>query len=281
MHRRNFHKYVSHCVAVIIPCYNQAQFLPECLDSVLAQEFSDWVCMIVDDGSRDNTREIAKTFADQDARVRYIWQENRGLGAARNAGIRNSDSMYILPLDADDCLHPTYLQKTIAAIEAHPDVKLIYTGCRFFGVIEEEMQIRKYSYQELLRGNIFPATALYRRRDYQNSPGYREDMLIGWEDWDFWLSLLGPEDRVYQVEETLFFYRRKEVSMIARLEDESKRRELRRQIFLNHREVYNRYFEDPINLYHRVNTLEQELRIERRKNIPARILRWVKGLFSI
>ena len=268
-------------VVLVIPCFNQAEYLSECLDSVLAQAYRDWVCMVVDDGSSDDTRQVAEGYTAADERMRYFWQQNRGLGAARNSGVRHTISEYILPLDADDRLHPAYLEKTVTAIADRPEVKVVYTGCRFFGALDTDMQIRKYSYQQLLKGNIFPATALYRRSDYESTPGYNEAMLYqGWEDWDFWLSLLGPDDKVYQVDETLFYYRRKAESMITCLEDESKRRELRRQIFLSHREVYNKHFEDPINLYYRIRFLEQELKDERQRDIPARILRRLKRFFS-
>ena len=92
-------------VSVIIPCYNHAHYLCRAVQSVLAQTYADWEAIIVDDGSTDNTREVATRFSDP--RVRYIYQENRGLSAARNTGISAAQGSYLAFLDADDELEPT------------------------------------------------------------------------------------------------------------------------------------------------------------------------------
>lgn len=263
-------------VALIIPCYNQAQYLSECLDGLLCQTFSDWTAIVVDDGSPDNTREVADKYIAQNRRITYIRQENQGLAGARNAGIRNTASQYILPLDADDIIHPDYLAKTIPILESQPDIKVVYTRCRYFGSVEQEMLIQPFSFHKLLHGNIFPATALYRRCDYISTPGYDPHLCHGWEDWDFWLSLLGPKDNVYKVDEILFFYRRKHDSMITRMEDDLKREIARHRIFLNHKELYNEYFNDPLNLYNRIKRLEKEIKVLQKKDILGRISGWLK-----
>ena len=100
-------------VSVITPCYNYAHFLPETAESVLQQKYSPLEYIIVNDGSSDNTEEIAKQYCKQDSRVKYIKQENQGLPSARNTGISMAKGKYILPLDADDTISPDYARKAV------------------------------------------------------------------------------------------------------------------------------------------------------------------------
>ncbi len=88
-------------ISVIVPCYNQAQYLDECLQSVLDQTYQDWECIIVNDGSPDNTEEVAKKWLAKDSRFKYFYKENGGLSSARNAGIKDSIGQFIFFLDFD------------------------------------------------------------------------------------------------------------------------------------------------------------------------------------
>ena len=89
-------------ISVIVPCYNQAQYLDECLQSVLNQIYTDWECIIVNDGSPDHTEEVAKKWLEKDSRFRYIYKETGGLSSARNAGIKIAKGEWIQFLDCDD-----------------------------------------------------------------------------------------------------------------------------------------------------------------------------------
>ena len=109
-------------ISVVIPCYNQAEFLPETLDSLIAQDYRDWEGIIVNDGSLDNTEEVALTYLKKDRRLKYIKKENGGLSSARNCGIEHASGEFILPLDSDDIIKPEYLSK---AIEAFSTILLI------------------------------------------------------------------------------------------------------------------------------------------------------------
>ena len=89
-------------LSIIVPCYNQAAFLSETLDSILKQTFRDWECIVVNDGSPDNTSQVAGRYVELDPRFSLIETENRGVSAARNTGIRASHGEFILPLDGDE-----------------------------------------------------------------------------------------------------------------------------------------------------------------------------------
>ena len=109
-------------VTIIIPVYNVEKYLRRCLDSVRNQTVSCWEAVLVDDGSPDGSAAICLEYADRDARFHVIRQENGGLSAARNTGIRwalsNSESGYLTFLDSDDWLHPQFLEQLIHAMES-------------------------------------------------------------------------------------------------------------------------------------------------------------------
>src|SRR5215210_7479587 len=108
-------------VSVIIPCYNQAHFLGEAIESVLAQNHPRFEILVVDDGSTDDTSEVAARYPE----VRCLRQENRGLAAARNAGLRSSEGEYVVFLDADDRLLPNALEAGLVCFEDHRECALV------------------------------------------------------------------------------------------------------------------------------------------------------------
>ena len=119
-------------VSIIIPCYNQAHYLDDALQSVLDQTYSNWECIIVNDGSPDNTESMSKKWIELDERFRYLRKENGGLSSARNAGLEISHGEWIQFLDADDYLSPAKLQESISSLLHRPDAKLIVTNFSIF-----------------------------------------------------------------------------------------------------------------------------------------------------
>lgn len=264
-------------VAIIIPCFNHGLYLGKCLDSVLSQTFDDWVCVVVNDGSRDDTGVITKQYSQQEPRFQYVKQKNLGLSRARNNGIRACNSEYILPLDADDMIASTYLEKTLVEIENKPDVKLVYTNCDLFGLVDGPFMLPDYSFRLLLMNNLITATALYRRTDYDLTSGYDPKLRAGLEDWDFWLSLLDRDSIVQKVNETLFKYRQREKSMIRSIpKDQSQK--IRNYLYYKHIEKYKQFSSDSEVLAYRIRILEKEIRDLRKKDIVGRIKRKVSEL---
>lgn len=111
-------------ISVVIPTYNSARFLGEAVRSVLEQTFQDFGIIVVDDGSTDNSKAAVDSFAD--LRIRYIYQENRGVSAARNAGIAVSQGKYIAFLDSDDIMLKDALKEGVEVLDAHPEVGFSY-----------------------------------------------------------------------------------------------------------------------------------------------------------
>ena len=104
-------------VSIITPCYNGAKYVAETIESVINQTYEKWEMIIVDDGSKDKSAEIIKTYVNKDSRIKYIYQNNTGSAAARNNGIRRAQGQYIALLDADDVWHKDFLEKQIAFIK--------------------------------------------------------------------------------------------------------------------------------------------------------------------
>lgn len=230
----------SSLVSIIIPSYNQANFLSETLDSVLSQNYQNWECIIIDDGSTDNTKEIAQKYYSKDKRFKYIKQENQGPSVARNNGILNSSGKYILPLDSDDLISKDYLQEAVDILENKPKIKLVYCEVELFGDASGIWNLPDYSYEKILLGNMIFCTAMFRRSDYNKTSGYDKKMRDGLEDWDFWLSLLKEDDIVYRIPKVHFFYRIRQKSRNKEAYANNKTTEgIYNYIFLKHKDLYD------------------------------------------
>ena len=238
-------------ISVIVPCYNQAQYLDECLQSVLDQTYSNWECIIVNDGSPDNTEEVAKKWLAKDSRFRYFYKENGGLSSARNFGIKKAEGEWILPLDSDDKIGDCYLEK--AQIHFHEDFKIIYCKAHFFGSTLTPWLLRDYSYQDILFGNHIFCAAFFKKIDWENASGYDENLKYGREDWDFWLSILNEGSKVSKLDYVGFYYRRKENSMDVQLNENEQllidaenyifKKHLHKYLFFNKNAIFNsRYY---------------------------------------
>lgn len=247
-------------VSIIVPCYNQAQYLPETLNSLLVQTYLDWECIIVNDGSRDNTEEVAKQYCDKDKRFIYIYKENAGLSEARNTGIKTSNGDYILPLDADDLIAEAYISEAVYILDNNPNIKIVYGKAEFFGSINGAWELPLYSLEEMLLGNIIYCSAFFRKDDFEKTLGYNKNMIYGWEDWDFWLSILETGGDVYQIPKLMFYYRIKETSMCTGIgDDENIKGKIRRQVYINHIDLYTKLFLDPISSYEKSKYYETSL----------------------
>ena len=198
-------------VSVIIPCYNHGHYLSRAVESVLAQTYGNWEVIIVDDGSTDDTRGAALAFADP--RIRYIYQQNQGLSAARNAGIREASGSYLAFLDADDEWDPRFLQHTTKALGADEHLGGVYTLNRFIDrqgnllpsiggcvVPPDELRARN------LEGGFFPPAAALIRASVCRQVGVFDTSLTSEEDWDLWLRML-ERYQMQGVTEPLAHYR--------------------------------------------------------------------------
>jgi glycosyltransferase involved in cell wall biosynthesis len=202
--RRSGRDVVVVLVSIVIPCFNEEEFLSEAIDSALAQAYPNIETIVVDDGSTDRSVEIAQRYGD---RVQIRRKANGGLSSARNCGIDAAKGEYVTFLDADDRLHPDFVAKTAAMLEADPTIGFVYTQMEYFGRESKISTWPEYSIAELVRGNFVSATSLIRASLFREVR-FDERLRTGWEDWDFFLSLAERGHTGRRIDEPLFLYRK-------------------------------------------------------------------------
>lgn len=218
-----------------IPCYNQAEYLPEAIESALAQTIPCEI-VVVDDGSTDKTLEIAKSYESKGVKV--VSQVNKGLPSARNTAIMNTSGEYFLPLDADDILLETCVEKMQQAAQEHA-VDVIAPAFKVFGVQNGEVKFSGLpSLPEFTIANRLPYFSAIKRETLLKVGGYNPRMSLGYEDWDLWLDLFKREASICLIQDILVLYRTKANSMLT--EADKHRDLLVAQMRRNHPTLYGK-----------------------------------------
>lgn len=208
-------------VSVIVPTYNYGHLIGQSLDSLRSQTYQNWECIVVDDGSADDTREVVKRYQEADERIRYLKQDNRQQAAARNNGIHNSAGDYFQFLDADDLIEPKKFERQVEYLEGRPEVDIVYGEVRFFN--GQNINERYYSLggenkpgmpgisgkgkdvlASLVIEDTIPInTALVRRRVI-DKVGLFDERLSPVEDWEYWVRCAaeGMQFQYKEFEET-------------------------------------------------------------------------------
>lgn len=197
-------------VSVIIPTYNSARFLPDAIDSVLAQTFRGFEILVVDDGSTDNTEAVMQRYGSA---TRYIRQPNSGVAVARNHGIDESRGRYVAFLDADDVWHPKKLERQLAGLRDSRECRAAYSA---FTITDPSLVPLKITRAKrngpllddlLLRGNVVgtPSTVLCERSLFDEAGGF-DSALSQCADWELWVRLAAKSDFFY-LDEPLVSYR--------------------------------------------------------------------------
>jgi glycosyltransferase involved in cell wall biosynthesis len=192
--------------SIIITCYNYGRYLAEAIESALAQTLPADEIIIVDDGSTDDSLNVARGYADRPG-VQIITQSNQGAVAACNTGIHASTGDYFLRLDADDHLDPHYLERTVTLLASHPTIGYVYTGHHRFGAYEQAVTAAAFDRKKLALRPYFVGTALMRRAAFDAAGGYSPDMVKAYEDWDLYLTMAERGWLGMALPEVLYHYR--------------------------------------------------------------------------
>lgn len=210
-------------VSIIVPCYNQAQYLNECLESVHNQTYYNWECIIINDGSTDNAEEVSKEWVKRDFRFKYLYQENGGLSSARNLGLNNAKGDFIQFLDADDAIDVKKIFSSISAVDNYKIPSVVVTNFKMFQFDKFdtlkpycELKAEYLSFDQILYGWDFEFSipihcGLFSSSLFEN---FRFPVQIkAKEDWIMWLFIFQKKVNAIFLDETLVFYRSHAASM--------------------------------------------------------------------
>jgi glycosyltransferase involved in cell wall biosynthesis len=246
-------------VSIIVPCCNQAQYLNESLASVSSQTHSNWECIIINDGSIDNTEEIARGWETKDPRFIYLSKENEGVSIARNLGIEKATSEFILPLDADDKFEASFIEKALKVFLNDSEVGIVSCWGMFF-TKEKKLQVYKSNAKStsdlLFTNGVNMGFSLFRKDSWEKAGKYDNNASNGYEDWEFLLRVSALGWKVHIIEEVLFFYRQHQVSRrkeMNKIDNENKK-----YIYMNNKSIYMDHYEELIDRYLWVADLEKK-----------------------
>ena len=274
-------------VSVIIPNYNLGQYLPETLKSVMSQTFEDWECLIVDNGSTDGSMNIVTSFCDHDTRfIPVVFHENQGVAAARNKGLELAEGEYVLLLDADDLIGPEYMADAVKALDEDPELTVVYGKGVRFGA-QTSWDLPPFSMNTMLARNCLYISSFFRKEilrcaqnDSNAAVSFDPEFKAGFEDWDFWLSLLErvKEPKVLQLESECFYYRTRKNSRNRGVTDDALK-DIRHRLWEKHKALYSRYFCNPLETVEYVR-LESSFRKASKWSLVWKLRLLYRKLFS-
>lgn len=237
-------------IEVVITSFNQKSMIYEAVHSLCCQTIRPKRMIIVDDGSTDEMSVDILHEIETDRKLsiplRIIRQKNSGVSAARNTGIRQTESPLVVVLDGDDSLEPSFIEEVGKILHGNPSMVAASSWLQTFGVLEAVVRPEGGNVSSFLARNCCPATHMFRREAWKQCGGYDETMRSGFEDWDFFLSMLETVNDTYIgiVEKPLINYRTTPAS--SNIKSMEKRLQLMRYILEKHRDIYKEHVADAI-----------------------------------
>jgi len=225
-------------LSVVIPCYNQGEYLKDALNSLAVSRNKIQHTIVVNDGSTDQkTIEIIDNINDNSIQV--INQLNKGLANARNTGISESNGKYILLLDADNKVDPNYVTEAIEIMEADKEIGMVYANPRFFHATSLMRTVGDFDIDNILCQNYIDACTIIRRKALEQTGGFDEKMPVqGYEDWELWINMYSKGWKFHHINKFLFDYRVKENSMVNTSNYPENRENNISYLFKKHQSIY-------------------------------------------
>jgi GT2 family glycosyltransferase len=178
----------SPLVSIIIPIYNYGIQFEKTLQSVFDSTYKNVEIVIVDDGSTDTYVKLKLESIKDHPNIKIIHQENQGPSSARNYGVKNSNGVFILPLDGDDTIHPDYIQSCVNILKNNKTISPVYCDTHHIGQIQGVEQRPEWSLERLRQGPFIVNCAMFHRESFDVCDGY-DITLKGWEDYDLWIRM--------------------------------------------------------------------------------------------
>ena len=228
-------------VSIIVPYFNMSKYFLNTLKSIKEQTYNNWECIIINDGSTDNDRDLILDNIKNDFRFRYYEQNNGGVANAKNTAAALSLGEFIVPLDPDDLISRTFLEMGVKYMDLNPNCSLYYGHGIYFGDYTSPWNIKWEGYKSLLRQNSIFNTSMFRKKDFDRIGGYNEH-LKAFEDWEMYIRLLYKNDNVYQSDIVSYIYRyRKDGRDWSTWKDETSQKTVFQEIENLNKDIYKEY----------------------------------------
>ena len=278
-------KFNNKLVSIIIPCYNDAQYIEQSINSALNQTYPNKEVIVVDDGSNANTKAVLEKIELKITKL--ITQENKGQSAARNVGINEAKGDYILVLDSDDFFETTFCEKAIAVFLNKQEIKIV--TCQANLLLENDFKEvytpKGGSISNFIISNAALGTSMFKKEDWNFCGGYDESMRKGFEDWEFFIRLLKSGGEAAVIHEPLYNYRKGNNSTTSKAN--KVKYELLHYIYCKHRELYMTHFDLFIDYLVSHIEREEKEKIKIMQCIEIKIgriilnpFRWIKSVFK-
>lgn len=199
---------MSKLVSIIIPCFNQEKFITDAIMSAENQTYKDIEIVFIDDCSTDGSLEVVNELKKKYTNIFVLKNEtNLGVVDSRNKAIDFAKGFYILPLDGDDTIEPTYIEDAVKVFEENPDVGFVYCKARKFGSVNEDWNLPKFNKESFIFGNCIVNSSLFRKSDFIKLGKYKSYMYSWTEDYDLWMSFVEAGLLPYRIDKILYNHR--------------------------------------------------------------------------
>ena len=199
---------MSKLVSIIISCFNQEKFITDAIMSAENQTYKDIEIVFIDDCSTDGSLEVANELKKKYTNIVVLKNEtNLGVIDSRNKAIDVAKGFYILPLDGDDTIEPTYIEKAVKVFDENPDVGFVYCKARKFGVVNEDWNLPKFNKESFIFANCIVNSSLFRKSDFIKLGKYKSYMYSWTEDYDLWMSFVEAGLLPYRIDKILYNHR--------------------------------------------------------------------------
>lgn len=201
-------------ISVIIPCYNDGKYLEETLQKLNEQSFKNFETIIVNDGSTDPaTIKVLQSLEGRD-RLRIFHTPNGRMSAARNVGIENAAGELIVALDADDHFEKSFFEKALKVLNSNQNVAVVSSYIQHFGLDKKVFKPRGGTIKNFLFSNQCAMCSMFRKTVWVEAGKFDEEMVYGYEDWEFYIRITALGYRIHIIPEILFFYRQTKKSTL-------------------------------------------------------------------
>ncbi len=226
-------------VSIVIACYNDHKYIEQAVNSALNQTYKNKEIIVVDDGSNYNTKAILKELEPKLNMI--ITQDNKGVSAARNNGIKAATGEFILILDSDDFYEESFCEKAIKIFRNNSSIKIVTCYANWFSSNGETLKFKPDGGKlENFLINSSALSVMFKRLDFLTAGGYDENMVKGYEDWELYIRLLKSGGKAEVIPEFLFHYRNKNNSRNKKA-NQSKY-EILEYIYHKHSDIYKEHF---------------------------------------